>query len=70
MPIPPIQKQLVEKLIQLFYKTRGNSITLIESRPILWNDPESVKIEMKIAQIHFKNENKTFTFYCADRNER
>lgn len=86
MPIPPIQKQLVEKLMQsycnnkvpkelqdsinLFYKIRGNSITLIESRPILWNDPGSIKVEIKIAQIRFKNEDKTFTLYCADRNER
>ena len=84
MPIPPIQKQLVEKLmtnycdtripkevqnqIKLSYKIRGDNITLIESRP-LWDD-ESKWIEMKIAQIRFKNEGKTFTLYCADRNSK
>jgi hypothetical protein len=84
MPIPPIQKQLVEKLmssycknkipqeiqdkIKLSYKIRGNNITLIESRPI-WNN-ESVWSDMKIAQIRFENENKTFTLYCADRNDK
>jgi acid phosphatase class B len=84
MPIPPIQKQLVEKLmtaycknripkevqdqIKLLYTIRGNNITLIESRPV-WND-ESKWTEMKIAQIRFENENKTFTLYCADRNDK
>lgn len=64
-----VPKDLQER-IKLFYKIRGNNITLIESRPILWSDLESIKVEMKIAQIRFENENKTFTLYCADRNDR
>ena len=84
MPIPPIQRQLVEKLMQdycdnkipkevqdkirLSYSIRGNNITLIESRPF-WKD-EARWIDMKIAQIRFKNEAKTFTLYYPDRNER
>ncbi|MBU1658696.1 DUF3024 domain-containing protein [bacterium] len=84
MPIPPIQKQLVEKLmqnycdkkapkelnesIQLFYYIRGNNITLVESRPS-WHD-KTEWIDMKIAQIRFENESKTFTLYCPDRNEK
>lgn len=86
MPIPPIQKQLIEKLmqkycdnkipkelndsIQLFYKIRGNNITLIESRPLKWNDIKSEKVEMKIAQVRFENETKTLTLFCADRNDK
>jgi len=84
MPIPPIQKQLVEKLMQaycdkrvpkelqdrikLFYKIRGDNITLIESRPF-WQD-ETQWIDATVAQIRFENANKTFTLYCADRNDR
>ena len=84
MLISPIQKQLVKKLmqnycdkkipkelndsIQLFYNIRGNNITLVESRPS-WHD-KTEWIEMKIAQIRFENESKTFTLYCPDRNEK
>ncbi|HEO97874.1 MAG TPA: DUF3024 domain-containing protein [Epsilonproteobacteria bacterium] len=84
MPIPPIQKQLVEKLMQAYcesripkeiqnqirlsYTIRGNNITLIESRPF-WKD-ETRWIDMKIAQVRFDNDSKTFTLYCADRNGR
>ena len=84
MPIPPIQKQLVEKLMQnycdnkipkeiqdkikLSYVIRGNNITLIESR-LFWKD-ETQWIDMKIAQIRFDNETKSFSLYCADRNSK
>lgn len=47
---------------------RDNNITLIESRPV-WND-ESKWTEIKIAQIRFENESKTFTLYYADRNDK
>lgn len=82
MPIPPIQKQLVEKLMQrycdgkipkaiqdkirLSYKIRGNIITLIESRPF-WQD-ETRWIDAPVAQICFDNDTRAFTLYCADRN--
>ena len=84
MPIPPIQKQLVEKLMQnycdskipkdlqdkirLSYKIRGNNITLIESRPFYKDN--SQWIDMKVAQIRFENNKKTFTLFWADRNEK
>jgi len=84
MPIPPIQKQLTQKLMQrycesripvevqdkirLSYTIRGDHITLIESRPF-WKD-ENRWIDTKIAQIRFENVDKTFTLYCADRNDK
>lgn len=64
-----VPKDMKER-VKLFYKIRGNNVTLIESQPVLWSDPESIKIEMKIAQIRFNNDNKSFTLYYADRNDR
>ncbi|WP_428738696.1 DUF3024 domain-containing protein [Sulfurimonas sp.] len=84
MPIPPIQKQLAEKLmhrycdnkipkelqdqINLKYVIKGNNITLVESRPF-WKD-ESKWIDTNIAQIRFNNAEKTYTLYYADRNDK
>ena len=84
MPLPPLVRQLVDvKLarycerkiprrlrdkIRVHYKVRGNSITLIESRPY-WNDPTKWS-ELKVAQFRFEPGNRTWTLYCADRNDR
>lgn len=84
MPIASIHKQLIEKIMQnycntkipselkesikLSYEIRGNYITLIESRSF-WKD-SSKWTDMKIAQIRFKNENKTFNLYSIDRNDK
>lgn len=84
MPILSLHKQLIEKImtnycstkipkefqnqIRLSYKIRGNNITIIESRPYFQDN--SIWTDMKIAQIRFRNEDKSYTLYCLDRNER
>jgi len=84
MPLPSLVRQLVDlkltkycenrvppelqEKIRLFYKIRGNNVTLIESRPY-WNDPSEWS-ELKIAQFRYDPHEKDWTLYCADRNER
>jgi hypothetical protein len=84
MPIPSLQKQAIEikmnsycknkipqelqNQIKLSYKIWGNNITLIESRPF-WED-STEWIDMKVAQIRFDNQNKTFSLYYRDSNEK
>jgi len=84
MPLPPLVRQLVDsKLtkycenkippefqdrIKLSYKIRGNNVTLIESRPY-WNDPSEWS-ELKVAQFRYDPDEKDWSLYCADRNDR
>jgi hypothetical protein len=65
------QQRIPENLhdrIRLSYNIRGDSVTLIESRPH-FRDPDRW-IEMKIAQCRYDSEAGCWTLYCADRNER
>ena len=84
MPLPPAVKKLVEKMLDdyrekkiphsvrdkvwLTTRFRGNSVTLVECRP-LFNDPSKIT-ETVVAQFRFDPGNKTWTLYCADRNSR
>jgi hypothetical protein len=58
----------VKDEIKLLHKARGNSVTILESRP-LFSDP-NVWIDTVVAQFRFKPEDKTWTLYCADRNSK
>jgi hypothetical protein len=84
MPIPPLVKRLVEhKLsaycqskisshlhneIRLDFKSRGNTITLHESRPVS-GMPEKW-VEIPVAQFRYDPKDNTWALYCADRNSR
>ena len=84
MALPPLVRQLVEaKLdkyceqkipprvrdkIKLTYKFRGNSVTLVETRPYYLD--ETVWTESVVAQFRYDLGDKTWTLYCADRNSR
>jgi hypothetical protein len=75
MPLPPLIRQLVDiKLskycenkfpsqfqnkIKLFYKIRGNNVTLVESRPY-WNDPSEWS-ELKVAQFRYDTNDKDWS---------
>lgn len=54
----------VRESIQLTASTRGNKVTLIESRPYL-HDP-SRRSEHKVAQFEYSPETKKWTLYCYD----
>jgi Protein of unknown function (DUF3024) len=52
------------------HSVRGNAITIVERRPP-WSElvgPEWTS--MKIAQLRYDPTERTWTLYCADRNER
>ena len=82
MTIPPIQKQLAEKQLDMFCKNRipekikdqiqliytieKNTITLIEKRP-LWNDPTRWS-ELPIAVMIFDKESMTWQLYWIRGN--
>jgi len=82
MTLPPLVKTLVEKKldsycekkipdrvkdkIRLITRFRGNSVTLVESRPY-HRDP-SVWTKLPVAQFRFDSRDATWTLYCADRN--
>lgn len=84
MAIPDLKRQLAEAQlgkccatafpatysdqIRLSYKIRGNNITLIASRPAMfqkgtWND-------LAIAQFRYRPQQDEWTLCCADRNDR
>lgn len=84
MPLPTLQRQLAERLLQSFcenrvaaehrnqvrvyYKIRGNSVTLVDRRPgLLLRDDWA---DMSIAQFRYDESDGTWTLYCADRNDR
>lgn len=84
MPLPTLVRQLVDlKLtkycenrvspalrdkIRLFYKVRGNHVTLIESRP--YDDDPSQWSELKVAQFRYDPDENDWHLYGADRNDR
>ena len=84
MPMPPIQKQLLEQRltafcerripphvrdqIRLFYRFRADTATLFESRPY-WKNPNHW-IDMPIAQIRYDRQKGHFSLYCADCNDK
>lgn len=84
MAIPPLQRQLAEKQIEYFCKTkipkevqheiqlkysvRGNSFTLMESRP-KWND-DSEWIDMKIAKMTFDNKSMKWKLYWSNQHQK
>ena len=84
MAIPALKKRLAETQLAKFCKTRvppkyqneirmsyrirGNSITLIESRPAMFGKKEWT--EMPIAQFRYSDADAKWTLYCADRNDK
>jgi hypothetical protein len=84
MPLPEFTKKLIEtKLaeycdrkipihvrdqVKLIYKTIGNKVTLIETRPF-YCDP-SIWTETPLAQFRFDNEAKKWALYFLDRNSK
>ena len=83
MAIPPVQRQLAEKQIeyycktkipkeiqneiQLKYSVRGNSFTLMESRP-KWDDG-SEWIDMKIAKMTFDIKSMKWKLYWSNQHQ-
>jgi hypothetical protein len=84
MALPNLTRTLIEKklrkyceqripahaksIIRLIFKIRGNSVTLIEERP-LFTDP-STWVGLAVAQFRFNPKTSKWTLYCADRNSR
>jgi hypothetical protein len=54
--------------IRLIFKFRGNTVTLIETRPYFM-DP-SIWTESPVAQFRFDIDKKVWCLYCRDRNTR
>jgi hypothetical protein len=54
--------------LKLGYSARGNSITLFEERPSMFDQPEWVRIV--VAQFRYHPSDGTWTLHCADRNSR
>lgn len=86
MPLPePVRRSVERRLsefcrdripaehraeIRLEYELRGNSITLFECRPPWRPDFGPEWTRMKIAQLRFEPNGKTWALHWADRNER
>lgn len=84
MPLPEFTKKLVETRlskycdykipsaardkVKLFFKIRGNSVTLYETRPHFM-DP-SIWTENPVAQFRFDEKTKKWDLYCCDRNSK
>ena len=84
MPLPPFVKQLVEKKLSAYSKTkvpahlhnqirlnfkfRGNTVTLFESRPA-FGMPEKW-VDIPVAQFRYDHADNLWTLYWADRNSR
>ena len=58
----------VRDKIRFGHTVRGNSITLLEIRPV-YNDPTR-HTEMSVAQFRYDDETKKWTLYCCDRNSK
>ncbi len=85
MPFPDFIKALAEKKVgefcekrvplhvrhkvNLSYKVRGDSITIIENRPP-WRKELTEWTHSKIAQFRYNGKKNTWTLYCADRNSK
>ncbi len=59
-----------EDKIKLTWKFRGNSVTLFECRPPWRGKRTDPWTEMPIAQFRYDDKTKTWTLYCANRNDR
>ncbi|HEX9024388.1 MAG TPA: DUF3024 domain-containing protein [Geobacteraceae bacterium] len=81
MALPETEQQRVESLVgrlceqrtipdkvKLYYDTKGNRVTLIESQP-LFIDP-AVWNEIKIAQFEYNPESLQWTLFWYDRKNR
>ena len=81
MALPETEQQKVDNLlgplceqrtmaaqVNLQYDTRGNRVTLTESRP-LFIDP-AIWNEIKIAQLEYSLESLSWTLYWYDRKNR
>ncbi|PLX82253.1 MAG: hypothetical protein C0617_14065 [Desulfuromonas sp.] len=84
MPLPPLVKQLAEKKltaycqgkipshlqneIRLNFKFRGNTVTLLESRPAF--DMPDTWVDIPVAQFRYDPDAKLWSLFWADRNSR
>jgi len=84
MALSPLTRKLVEKKlgaycegkipphlrhkIQIGFKIRGNSVTLIEERPYFYDPSQWSK--SVVAQFRLNPDDQLWTLYCADRNSR
>lgn len=84
MPLPPLVKQLIDQKltsycrkkipahlhneIRLEFKSRGNTVTLFESRPA-FGMPEKW-VEIPVAQFRYDPDHNMWSLFCADRNSR
>ena len=62
------EQRTIQDQVKVSYDTRGNRITLTESRP-LFVDP-AIWNEIKIAQIEYSPETLQWTLYWYDRKNR
>jgi len=58
----------VKNEIRLHFKIRGDHVTLFESRPYYLKPSEW--IDKKVAQFRYDRNEKNWTLYCVDRNEK
>ena len=56
--------------IRLEPGVRGNAITIVERRPPWLAELGPDWTSMKIAQLRYDPDHRTWTLYCCDRNER
>ena len=56
--------------IRLEYGVRGNAITIVERRPPWLAELGPDWTSMKIAQLRYDPDDRMWTLYCCDRNER
>lgn len=56
--------------IRLEHTARGNAITIVERRPPWLSELGPDWTSMKIAQLRYDPDDRTWTLYCRDRNER
>ncbi|MBC7964017.1 MAG: DUF3024 domain-containing protein [Steroidobacteraceae bacterium] len=62
------ERRTIADQVKLQYETRGNRVTLSESRP-LFIDP-AIWNEIKIAQFEYSQESLHWTLYWYDRKNR
>lgn len=56
--------------IQLEHGVRGNAITIVERRPPWLAELGPDWTSMKIAQLRYDPDDRAWTLYCRNRNER
>lgn len=86
MAIPELVRKAAVKHVEAFCETRipaharnevrlecgvrGHSITIVERRPPWLAELGPDWTSMKIAQLRYDPDDRTWTLYCRDRNER